>query len=90
MNAEQIVDLARKTLETAVLLGAPLLVIVTVMSLLVNVIQVLTSLQDGTLSTVPRLVTAVAATFLLMPWMVRRIATFTLQLFSDFRPFLGH
>jgi flagellar biosynthesis protein FliQ len=25
---------------------------------------------------------------LLMPWMARRLTLFTLQLFSDFRPFL--
>ena len=90
MNTQQIVDLARKTLEMAVLLGAPLLIVVTVVSLLVNLVQVLTSLQDATLSTVPRLAAAVTAIFLLMPWMVRRISTFTLELFSDFHPFLGH
>jgi flagellar biosynthesis protein FliQ len=25
---------------------------------------------------------------LLMPWMVRRVGVFTVQLFSDFRPFV--
>ncbi len=90
MNSEQVVDLVRKALEMAVLLGAPLLIIVTVVSLLINLVQVLTSLQDATLSTVPRLVAAVAAAFLLTPWMVRRMTTYTVQLFSDLRPFVGH
>jgi flagellar biosynthesis protein FliQ len=48
---------------------------------------VLTSLQDMTISTVPRLAAVATAVLLLMPWMVRRIGMFTLQLFSDFRPF---
>jgi flagellar biosynthesis protein FliQ len=52
------------------------------------VVQVLTSLQDMTVSTVPRLAAVAAAVLMLMPWMVRRIGTFTLQLFSDFRPFV--
>ena len=90
MNTEQVVDLGRRTLEIAVLLGAPLLVVVTVVSLVINLVQVLTSLQDATLSTVPRLATAVAAAFLLMPWMMRRLTVFTVQLFSDLRPFVGH
>jgi len=90
MNSEQAVELARKTLEAAVLLAAPLLIVVTVVSLLVNLVQVLTSLQDTTLSTVPRLAAAVAAAFLLMPWMLRRITSFTVQLLSDLRPFAGH
>jgi flagellar biosynthesis protein FliQ len=51
-------------------------------------VQVLTSLQESTISTVPRLFAVVAATLLLMPWMSRRLTMFTVQMFSDFRPFL--
>jgi flagellar biosynthesis protein FliQ len=88
MGAEQIVEVMRKTLETAFWMGAPLLIVATAVGLLINVVQVLTSLQETTLSTVPRLFAVAAATVLLMPWMVRRIGTFTLQLLSDFGPFL--
>ena len=56
--------------------------------LLINVVQVLTSLQESTLSAVPRLFAVAAAALLLMPWMARRLSLFTLQVFSDFRPFL--
>ncbi len=82
------VELARRTLELAVWLAAPLLVIATVVSLLINVVQVLTSLQETTISTVPRLAAVAFALLLLMPWMVRKLSFFTLQMFSDFRPFL--
>jgi flagellar biosynthetic protein FliQ len=82
------IDLARRTLEMALWLGAPLLIIATVVSLLVNIVQVLTSLQEATISTVPRLAAVAIAAFLLMPWMVRRLGTFTLQLLTDFRPYL--
>lgn len=88
MEGEQIVAILRHTLETALWMGAPLLIIATVVSLLINVVQVLTSLQETTISTVPRLFAVAAATILLMPWMVHRIAGFTVQLFSDFRPFV--
>jgi flagellar biosynthesis protein FliQ len=88
MTPDQVVELARKTLEMAFWLGAPLLVIAAIVSLLINVAQVLTSLQDSTISTIPRLAAVAVATFLLMPWMVRRLAWFTVQMFSDFRPYL--
>lgn len=88
MSPEQVVALARQSLETALWLGAPLLVIATLVSLLINVVQVLTSLQETTLSTVPRLAAVAAAALVLMPWMVRRLGMFAVQLFSDFRPFL--
>lgn len=88
MRSEHIVEILRQTLVTAVWMGAPLLIVATVVGLLINVVQVLTSLQDPTVSTVPRLFAVAAATLLLMPWMTRRLAMFTVQLFSDFRPFL--
>lgn len=86
---ETVVSLGRLTLETALWVGAPLLVIVTVVSLVINVGQVLTSLQDVTISTVPRLAVVAITAFLLMPWMMRRLMMFTLKLFSDFHPFVN-
>jgi len=88
MPTGDVVELARKTLEIAVWLAAPLLVIATVVSLAINLVQVLTSLQDATLSAVPRLAAVAAAVFLLLPWMARRLGAFTFTLFSDFRPYL--
>jgi flagellar biosynthesis protein FliQ len=88
MGADPIVELMRRTIETAFWMGAPLLMIATVIGLAINVVQVLTSLQETTISTVPRLCAVAAATILLMPWMVRRIGMFTVQVLSDFRPFL--
>jgi flagellar biosynthetic protein FliQ len=68
---------------------APILLVATVVSLTVNVIQVLTSIQEMTIATVPRLLATAAALLLLMPWMLRRLAQFTLQILSNFRPYLG-
>jgi flagellar biosynthetic protein FliQ len=84
----QAVELTRNALEMVLWLGTPLLLIATVISLLINIVQVLTSLQETTLSTVPRLAAVAVAGFLLMPWMVRKLGVYTLQLFSDFRPYL--
>jgi flagellar biosynthesis protein FliQ len=88
VGSDQVVGIIRHTLEAALWMGAPLLIVATLVGLLINVVQVLTSLQETTISTVPRLFAVAAATLLLMPWMTRRLASFTLQLLSDFRPFL--
>ena len=88
MSADQVVELARRTMEMALWLGAPLLLIATLVSLLINIGQVLTSLQDATISTVPRLAIVAVAVILLLPWMGRRLAWFTVQLLSDFRLYL--
>jgi len=88
MTMQMVVDLGHRTLQATLWLAAPLLIITTAVSLIVNIVQVLTSIQDPTVSTVPRLAVTAAAAFLLMPWMIRQLSMFTFQLFSDFRPFL--
>ncbi|MGD0822991.1 MAG: flagellar biosynthetic protein FliQ [Terriglobales bacterium] len=88
METEQVVALFRHTLQMALLIGAPLLLIAVLVSLLVNVAQVLTSLQDQTLSHVPRMAAMAAAILLFFPWMLRKLMFFTLGLWSDFRPFV--
>jgi flagellar biosynthesis protein FliQ len=82
------VELGRRTIETVLIVGAPLLAIAVAVSLLINVVQVMTSLQDPTISAVPRLAVTAVATILLMPWMWQRLMAFTLAVFSDFRPWL--
>ena len=84
METGQTIALVRSTLEIAFFLAAPLLAIATVVSLLVNVGQVLTSLQDQTISTVPRLAAVAATALLLLPWMLRRLIVFTIGVWSDF------
>ena len=88
MGPDQMVGILRQTLEAALWMGAPLLIVATVVGLLINVVQVLTSLQETTISTVPRLFAVAGATLLLMPWMTHRLAAFTLHVFSDFHPFV--
>ena len=88
MSPQQTVALARATLETALWMIAPLLLVATAVSLVINIGQVLTSLQEPTLATVPRLIAVGTALFFLLPWMVRRLTLFTILQFSDFRPLL--
>lgn len=88
MGTDQVVTLGRLMLTEVALLVAPILAVVLVVSLLVNIAQVLTSLQDQTLSAVPRLLATGATLFILMPWMWRHLAHYTLNLFSDFHAVL--
>ena len=88
MSSEMIVMLGQRTLQAAIVLAFPLLIVMAAVSLVISVAQVLTSLQDNTVSSVPRLLVTGAASILLMPWMLRKLGVFTVQLFSDFRVWL--
>ncbi len=88
MGTDAVVTMGRLMLEEVIILTAPVLIVAIAVSLVVNVIQVLTSLQDQTLSTVPRLLATGTTLFLLMPWMWRHLSTYTTLLFSDFQKVL--
>ncbi|HTV16387.1 MAG TPA: flagellar biosynthetic protein FliQ [Acidobacteriaceae bacterium] len=88
MGVDQVVFLGREVLTEVVLLAGPILGVAIIVSLVVNVFQVLTSLQDNTISSVMRLLTVGGAIFAAMPWMWRHLAHFTLSMFSDFHGIL--
>lgn len=85
MTPEQVIHLSRQTIEAALWGAAPILIAAVMVSLLINIGQVMTSIQDPTVSTVPRLAAAGAIIFFLTPWMLHHLLAFTLRLFSDFR-----
>ncbi len=85
MNAEQVVELSRRTIEAAFWVSAPVLLAAMVVGLLINIGQVLTSVQDMTVSTVPRLFSVGIILFFLTPWILHHLVTFTISLFSDFQ-----
>jgi flagellar biosynthetic protein FliQ len=88
MPVELAVELGRRTMKEVFLLASPILALAVTVSLLINVIQVLTSLQETTISAVPRLLAVGSGLFFLMPWMWKQICFFTFQMLSDFHPYL--
>lgn len=88
MHSDQAVQLARQTLEITLLICGPILVIATVVGLVVSIFQVVTSIQDTTVSTVPRLAAVAATAFFFTPWMFREMVSFTVHLLGDLHPYL--
>ena len=78
-----VLDIARSALTTAFFLAGPLLGIAMAVGLLVSIVQAVTSIQEQTLSFVPKLF-AVGATFLLLlSWMIQTLMSFTIDLFRS-------
>jgi flagellar biosynthetic protein FliQ len=88
MGVDQVVMLGRMMMQEVMILVGPILIVAITVSLGVNVIQVLTSLQDMTVSTVSRLLATGSALFLMMPWMWRHLVQYTINIFSDFHGYI--
>ena len=89
MGPDEAAELMRHLLREALILSAPVLLAACVTSFLISLIQTLTSLQDQTLSTVPRLLVVVGLLMASLPWYLERLMRYTLSLFADFHRFLG-
>ena len=83
MTPENAVQLVRQALMTTLILGAPILLIGFVVGIVINLVQVATSIQDSAFSAVPRLAAFLAGVFILAPWMLRHISTYAVLLFSN-------
>jgi len=87
MSQELILKLAKDTLQVTLLVSGPMLVISLVVGILISIAQVVTSIQDMTLSFVPRVI-AVFLTFLFVfPWVLSTMLAFTAQLYGHLEGF---
>jgi flagellar biosynthetic protein FliQ len=77
------VELIREALMTAFWLALPLLAIGFVAGIVISLGQVLTSIQDTAVSSIPRLLIFLAAILGLLPWMVNRSVSYTSHLIVD-------
>jgi flagellar biosynthetic protein FliQ len=68
--------------ETLLWVTTPILLVALVVGLVISLLQALTSIQEMTLSFVPKIILVFVALLLLMPWMSDKISTFALELFS--------
>lgn len=87
MTPDLVTEMMRSTLREALILSAPVLVIAGVSSLLISLVQTLTSIQDQTLSTVPRLLIVSAVLLAGMPWFLHRLVWFTESILADLHRF---
>ncbi|HSW51414.1 MAG: flagellar biosynthetic protein FliQ [Bryobacteraceae bacterium] len=83
MTPELAVEVLRQALLAAFWLGAPLLAIAFVAGIVVGLIQITTSIQDAAFNTVPRLAAFLVGLVILMPWMFKRMAVYTVSILGD-------
>ncbi len=83
MTNSAVVDLMRNVFVTTFWLSLPVLAVGFVVGIVMSLAQILTSIQDSSFSTVPRLAAFSVALVLAMPWMLIRLISYTSALFGD-------
>jgi flagellar biosynthetic protein FliQ len=89
VGPDQVAELMRQLLKEALIISTPILLLAAVTSFALSLFQTLTSLQDQTLSTVPRLLIVAAVLLVGLPWFLRRLIFYTVTLYSDLHRYIG-
>jgi flagellar biosynthesis protein FliQ len=77
MNQQVAVDLVRQALLAAMWISFPMLCVLFVIGVVVSLVQTLTSIQDPSFGTVPRLGALLLTILFALPWMLGRLVTYT-------------
>ena len=83
VNEFEIVDLARSTLTTALMIVTPALLVGMSVGLVMSLFQTITSLQEQTLAMVPKILAVVTTILILTPWILNTLRTFARTLFES-------
>ena len=89
MRPETVLEIGREALWLVVLLSGPILGVALAVGLTVGVIQAATQIQEMTLSFIPKISAVAAVIFLVGPWMLRLLITFTQRLFLEIPGLVG-
>ena len=89
MTEGQVLDIARQALYTIILCSAPLLIISLVVGLVVSIFQTVTSIQDQTLTFVPKIICVFLGMMIFGSWILTNLTEFINTLWSDFSIYLG-
>ena len=89
MTEGQVLDSARQALYTIILCSAPLLIISLVVGLVVSIFQTVTSIQEQTLTFVPKIICVFLGMMIFGSWILTNLTEFINTLWSDFSIYLG-
>jgi flagellar biosynthetic protein FliQ len=89
MTPDMVAELLRQLVKEAMILAAPVLLVAAILSFVLSLFQTLTSLQDQSLTSVPRLGAIALLLLAGMPWFLERMATYTRVLLENLRRYLG-
>ncbi|MBX3357232.1 MAG: flagellar biosynthetic protein FliQ [Phycisphaeraceae bacterium] len=76
------VELVRWTLVLTLKVAAPILAAGVVVGLVISIFQSVTSIQDQSLSFVPKIIVMGLVAVLLTPWIVQRLVEFASEMFT--------
>ncbi|MDE5779641.1 MAG: flagellar biosynthesis protein FliQ [Lachnospiraceae bacterium] len=89
MSTAVVIDIAREALWLIIKCSAPMLLVSLVVGLTISIFQTVTSIQEQTLTFVPKVLSIFITIILCGGWIMDNILTFMTRLFENFSTFAG-
>ena len=83
MDPQTVVTIGREALTMVLLISSPLLVSALVVGVTISIFQAITSIQEMTLTFIPKILAVMIALVVFFPWMMRVLLNFTEKLFVN-------
>ncbi|MDP3695071.1 MAG: flagellar biosynthesis protein FliQ [Desulfocapsaceae bacterium] len=87
MSPEFVIDIARKAIQTTLLISAPMLLSGLIIGLLVSIFQAATQINEQTMTFIPKLIVVFLSLLIFAPWIMHTMTAFTLGLFESMASF---
>ena len=84
MIDEAAMQMIHDALDVVLLIATPLLLVGMILGLVISLIQSVTSIQDQTLTFVPKIISLLVVVLLLLPWILATLGDFALEMLKLF------
>ncbi len=88
MTIDDVVTMMRTALFTVIELAAPILLISLIVGLIISIFQTVTSIQEQTLTFVPKVICVFLGLMILGHWMLTSLKDYVLSLWSNFAQYI--
>lgn len=88
MTQDQVIDISRQALFLIIECSAPLLIISLVVGLVISIFQTITSIQEQTLTFVPKIVAVFFGMMIFGSWILTKLTDYITELWSNFNTYI--
>lgn len=89
MTEEAVLDIASEALWTIIIISAPLLLISLIVGLIISIFQAVTSIQEQTLTFIPKILSIFIGIMLFGSFLINTIVEFMTELWTSFGDYMG-
>ena len=89
MTQGEVLDIASQAIYTIIMVSAPLLLVSLIIGLIISIFQTVTSIQEQTLTFVPKILAVFVGMMIFGSWMLTQLTEYITDLWSNFGVFLS-